>query len=643
MSSESAQQPPRSSSPGPRASRTNRVVCTACRQSKVRCVGTENEDCARCMRLGLDCHRDTNFKRVSKSRKIAELEKQVQLLTSAFTGSSNQSPQSPQVSVHQQSHVPPSFASQPTPPAMLTRTPSQDVSGRTVSRTPQYQNPGLQGPSVMSIFHIDESPRPRPGAALSRSIQSAYLTGQTIDELFEIFFEHYHPALPFLNPAKSPDDYYDSGTILFWVIISIASRRYTNDMLLFPVLCEWIPKLIWESISSPPYTIPMVQAIILACTWPFPMPSMWNDTIVTLSSIAVSTAMQLGLHRPLNATDFLRKKATADENDSQTRAFTWAAANIVSQSIEATYGVLPTTPFDRTIEASCKPGNMYSLPNILRFKLAIFRYCNRISNLVCRDLTDNGDPFSPGTPQTNPTLSWVTELLEFETRMQSWKQKYRDQLSFHDEIYAAAAAVYTTSMYFFDSTSSAARKHNILKAYRTSTSYIQLLTSFDQTSNYLLHAPSYPLKIFVLACCVLLKVLRSSYAADVDFEEGKRLCNLAIIAANKSSVAPQDSAGKVAKMVSQVWHSGDLRPLGEMPVLMVKSRLGASILYDFIWTWRQEFGGQQGAYPREGDGMEPETEDILLPTDGVFDDASMVDLDFLNDPDWMESITNSIG
>lgn len=34
---------------------------------------------------------------------------------------------------------------------------------------------------------------------------------------------------------------------------------------------------------------------------------------------------------------------------------------------------------------------------------------------------------------------------------------------------------------------------------------------------------------------------------------------------------------------------------------------------------------------------------VMLPTEGVFDDASMVDLDFLNDPDWMESITNSIG
>lgn len=120
------------------------------------------------------------------------------------------------------------------------------------------------------------------------------------------FFKHYHPALPFLNPSKSPDEYYESGPILFWLIISIASRRYTNDILLFPVLCEWVPNLLWENIPKPPYTIPMVQAIILACAWTFPTTSMWNDAIVTLSSIAISTSMQLGLHRPLSATDFLR-------------------------------------------------------------------------------------------------------------------------------------------------------------------------------------------------------------------------------------------------------------------------------------------------------------------------------------------------
>ncbi|CZR67425.1 uncharacterized protein PAC_17324 [Phialocephala subalpina] len=645
MSSEPAEQPPRSSrSPGRETTRTSRT-------NRVRCVGNENEDCARCSRLGLDCHRDSNFKRVSKSRKIAELEKQVHFLTSAFNGSSNQSPQPAPVSLNAPNQASSNFVPPPPPASIFPGNASHNGSfGAAVPRTPQYPMAApTQGgsPAIMSIFNVESTignmPQSwvRSGATLSRSIKSAYLTGQEIDELFKIFFDMYHPALPFLNPNKSPDEYYESGTILFWVIISIASRRYTNDIMLFPVLCEWIPKLMWESISTPPYTIPMVQALVLACTWPFPTNSMWNDTVATLSSIAVSTGLQLGLHRPLNATDFLRKKATADENDCQMRASTWAAVNIASQTIEASWGLLPTAPFDRTIEASCKPGNMYTLPNSMRFKLVIFRYCNRISNLVCRDLTDNGDPFNPGSPQANPTLSWIQDLWDFEKRVKAWRLKYQDELSFHDQIYLAAARVYTNSMYFFDSTETDTRKSNVLKAYHSSVNFINLMAEADREHNYLLYAPTYPLKMYFMACVILLKVLRSSYASDVDFEEGRKLCNQAIIASSKSSIAQSDSPGKVAKIVSQVWHSSDVASLQEPPKLMVKSRLGASILYDFIWTWRQEFGGEPEAYPRPNTGMSPgATGDIL--TAGVFDDAAMVDLDFLNDPDWMESITNSI-
>lgn len=145
----------------------------------------------------------------------------------------------------------------------------------------------------------------------------------------------------------------------------------------------------------------------------------------------------------------------------------------------------------------------------------------------------------------------------------------------HDQIYIAAAEVYTTSMYFFDSTESPARKTNILKAYASAVSYMNTVLEADREHDYILYAPNYPLKMMTLACCLILKVLRSSYAADVDFDAGKKLCNRACIAAMKASVDPQDSPAKFAKMTAQVWHSHDRTILTEPPVLMVKSRLGA--------------------------------------------------------------------
>jgi hypothetical protein len=113
--------------------------------------------------------------------------------------------------------------------------------------------------------------------------------------------------LPFLDASLSPDQYFQSSPLLFWTIIGIASRRYVEDVTLFPILSGLVPKLMWEMITKPPYLITTAQAVIALCNWPFPVTSAWSDILITMSSIALSMAMQLGLHRPLNAQDFVRK------------------------------------------------------------------------------------------------------------------------------------------------------------------------------------------------------------------------------------------------------------------------------------------------------------------------------------------------
>ena len=80
-----------------------------------------------------------------------------------------------------------------------------------------------------------------------------------------------------------------------------------------------------------------------------------------------------------------------------------------------------------------------------------------------------------------------------------------------------------------------------------------------------------------------------------------------------------------------------------------------SIIYDFIWMWRQEFGGVPEAYPSsrrksrflslenqslicQAKPSSPPPETTMFQPLDVFQDASFVDLDFLNDPNWMEGL-----
>ena len=45
-------------------------------------------------------------------------------------------------------------------------------------------------------------------------------------------------------------------------------------------------------------------------------------------------------------------------------------------------GQLPNPPFDWTIDRACEIGNMYTLPDELRFKLVIQRYCHRVTKTM---------------------------------------------------------------------------------------------------------------------------------------------------------------------------------------------------------------------------------------------------------------------
>lgn len=130
-------------------------------------------------------------------------------------------------------------------------------------------------------------------------------------------------------------------------------------------------------------------------------------------------------------------------------------------------------------------------------------------------------------------------------------------------------------MYFFDSSHTETRKEGILKAYKSATKLALLVIEADKATDFLLYATAYDIRMFVVAACILLKVLRSSYSQDVDFEAGKSLLNQTTALTSRCVLGNNDSRGKIVKMVAQIWHSSNTEVLNEPPELLVKSRLGA--------------------------------------------------------------------
>lgn len=92
-----------------------------------------------------------------------------------------------------------------------------------------------------------------------------------------------------------------------------------------------VRKLLWKTISNPPHSCYIAQAILLLCMWPFPASSMWADATSILVTVVETMAMRLGLHRPELMQDFSRTKRRLSPTEISEAVKTWSVCYIVGQ------------------------------------------------------------------------------------------------------------------------------------------------------------------------------------------------------------------------------------------------------------------------------------------------------------------------
>lgn len=139
------------------------------------------------------------------------------------------------------------------------------------------------------------------------------------------------------------------------------------------------------------------------------------------------------------------------------------------------------------------------------------------------------------------------------------------------------------------------RKQGLLKAYAAAVTLISKAADADEKWNFTLFASSGFTQVIVIAAMVLMKIVNSSFSGYVDNEDGKHAFNTAISLVRKSSVEDNDLPGRVSKIIAQLWnlHRSLNQRKKEEPSVNIKTRWGASLLHDSLWTWREEFGGQK--------------------------------------------------
>ncbi|KAK6503852.1 hypothetical protein TWF481_008858 [Arthrobotrys musiformis] len=599
-------------------------ACNECRQQKLRCDVVQNPytDCSRCKRLKLECRIDSNFKRTVKRSKIAEMEKEVAYLRSML--GMNSSTSSPVVAQPPIQFSPGAQISQPlleaSASAISSFAASQSIPDGFGAFGSQANNndQDLQLTSLLADMKNDRRPKLTADSAPpkdSQTLEDVMLTKEQIDELFKVYFDHYHPFLPMLDPATSPSSYYSSSQLLFWVVISIASRRYpSGEPNLLMRLSRAVSKLVWSTLATVPHNKFVVKALILISTWPFPTSSTLNDPTYMLSCLAVSVAIQMGLHRPAYTKDYTKfaNKAKADSIEICDRTTTWACCNISSQSVSTGLGLPPDTQYDWTISNAVLHNAKYPLPTDIRNLVLIQRFVDTATRSLN---SNNNDPIGLLERDSRPAV--ITLL---ERRLDELEGEINSTLTPLHRIYLLCARLHLRSFYLFESpTLSSASTNRIINLYSAAESLVtHILKIEDSVVDY---CPVYVYQMFTCAAFMMLKVLRSSYFNRyLDVESGIKGFNAALGGLRNISIADNDLPARMADVLTQLWECGSLGPgsatggsvdgsviSGAMSTvskeevgeggetlhsgwdLRIRSRMSQSVVYDSLWKWREQF------------------------------------------------------
>lgn len=164
------------------------------------------------------------------------------------------------------------------------------------------------------------------------------------------------------------------------------------------------------------------------------------------------------------------------------------------------------------------------------------------------------------------------------------------------ELYWLSAELYLDIQYFSDeSESSEIRKRGVIRAYSAA---LALTTAMNQAhSNFDLfnYIPGYLFRMLFTAACVMWKVLNSSYHRDVDFHAGKAVFNEGLSALRKCSVENNDIPGRQTETMAQLWHGVEVMDpemVSRPPTVKCTSRVGACLMWDCLFYWREHVGGQ---------------------------------------------------
>ncbi|KAN0069636.1 hypothetical protein V8E54_011942 [Elaphomyces granulatus] len=545
-------------------------ACNECRQQKLRCDVVQDPftTCSRCRRLGLECKIESNFKRIGKRSRNAEMEREIiELRKQIANANASLKPQ--------------------------TASGNQDASSISTPMAPSGVADQFMGPheAVASLLDLrsgfDGLNYIRNGSPQFKRIEDVMVVSDRVTELFGLFFTFYHPFLPFLDRDIPSDQYHSTSPLLFWTIISIGARR---DIDLLNSLGGPVTRLVWSTLADVPQSYHVVKALCLLCTWPFPTSSTSTDPTFMLCGMMMQVAMQFGLHRPSHAQDFTKFRVELIESELRDRVRTWAICNTVAQRVATGYGQPPSTIYDWTLSGSESGDPNFKLPLDIKARLDIEKLCDRVTKAFYNNRRD------PVGLNGEPERSTLTSLLSID--FDDLEDHFNPENDAITDLYLRAARFHLHLSAFFDDPSAKDYRERLLSLYRITRDFLEAALALEtDVGSVLSYMPCYIYQMVLAGGFTLLKLCKSFFATYIDLDYGKALFNRTIWAIRTISVAPNDLPQRLAEVLAQMWRLGGTptqRPIthgadvDDSLQLKVRCRMSMSLVYDSVWRWRED-------------------------------------------------------
>ena len=368
-------------------------------------------------------------------------------------------------------------------------------------------------PSSGSISTSVARARPEMDPTLQRSAGDIVLLPLQIDTAFAIFFKEMHPFLPFLVNS-TPNSTYSREPFLFWTICLLGLRSGDPDL----------SKALSNHVSSEALQAPMrschnqaaatsvVQALLLLAIWPFNSPSQLHEHAWLHCGSATHLAIQVGLHQPYGASEFVPKCGRKDIPGLFLEfRRTWIACYVVNSIVSFIRGYQRTVHSDHNImQFTLSSAAELSISPDLFKALLIFRRIEEGQDL--------GNPRSTWDGHIDPASREGAYRL-LKARLWDTEQQISPLSSFMGLI-LSAAKLQPKIQVLQSTTPLPLQETTVLGAINTATRVIDL-ARLVQRDVKMVHLPASVDSLVLMAALLIFKILISRFACFIDVQNAQ--------------------------------------------------------------------------------------------------------------------------